>query len=83
MAIRVISPEPVATKGHNSDLPISPTLLAQSEIDPHKYLLTTPQIEAVTMDILEILDYSRTPSSSFCRAYSVDISILYTPNFII
>jgi hypothetical protein len=80
MAIRVISPEPVATKGHNSDLPISPTLLAQSEIDPHKYLLTTPQIEVVTMDIL---DYSRTPSSSFCRAYSVDISILYTPNFII
>jgi hypothetical protein len=28
------------------------------------------------MDSLEILDKSRTPSSSFCGAYSVDISTL-------
>jgi hypothetical protein len=58
MTIRVISPEPVATKGHNSDLLISLTSLAQSETDPHKYLLTTQKIEAVTTDSLEILDYS-------------------------
>jgi hypothetical protein len=32
------------------------------------------------MDSLEILDYSWTPSSSISRAYSVDITILYTPN---
>jgi hypothetical protein len=80
MPIWVISPRPVATKGHSSDLPISPTSLVQSETSPHKYLLTTPQIEAVTMDSLEILDYSWTPSSSISRAYSVDITILYTPN---
>jgi hypothetical protein len=34
----------------------------------------------VTTDSLEIIDYSWTMCSSFCRAYSVDISILYTPN---
>jgi hypothetical protein len=64
-AIRVISPRPVATKSHISDLLISLTSLAQSGADPHKYLLTTQQIEAATTDSLEILDYSWTLSSSF------------------
>jgi hypothetical protein len=41
MAIRVISPRVVATKGHNNDLPISPTSLAESGTDLHKYLLTS------------------------------------------
>jgi hypothetical protein len=72
--------EPITTHGHNSDLWISPTSLTQSGTDPYKYLLTTQQIEVVTTDSLEILDYSWMPSSSFCRAYSVDISILYAPN---
>jgi hypothetical protein len=79
-AIRVISPGPISNKGNNNDLPISPTSLAQSGTDPHKYLLTSSQIEAVIMDSLEILDYSWTPSSAFCRVCSVDISILHTPN---
>jgi hypothetical protein len=39
--IRVISPEAIVTKGHNSDLPISPTSLIESETDRHKYLLTS------------------------------------------
>jgi hypothetical protein len=78
--IQVISLGPIAIKRHSSDLPISPTSLTESVTDPHKYLLTTLQIEAVTKDSLEILDYSWTPSSSFCRAYSVDIIILYTLN---
>jgi hypothetical protein len=76
----VISPRPVATKGHNNDLSISPTSLEQRGTDPHKYFLTTLQIEAVTMDNLEILDYSWMPSSTFCSVYSVEISILHTPN---
>jgi hypothetical protein len=74
----VILPGPIATKGHSSDLPISLTSLIQSGTDPHKYLLTTLQIEAVTTDNLEILDYSWMPSSAFCRVYS--IGILYMPN---
>jgi hypothetical protein len=74
MTIRVISLGSIATKSHNSDLPMSPTSLAQSGTDPHKYLLTTPKIEVLTTDSLEILDYSWMSSSSFCRAYSVDIS---------
>jgi hypothetical protein len=61
-------------------LPISLTSLAQSGTDPHKFLLITQQIVAATTDNLEILDYLWTPSLSFCRAYSVDISSLYTPN---
>jgi hypothetical protein len=32
------------------------------------------------MDNLEILDYSWMSSSAFCRVYSVEISILHTPN---
>jgi hypothetical protein len=32
---------PIAMKGPSSDLPISPTSLAQSGTDPHKYLLTS------------------------------------------
>jgi hypothetical protein len=32
------------------------------------------------MGDLEILDYSWMPSSAFCRVYSVEISILHTPN---
>jgi hypothetical protein len=83
MTTRVILSGPVATKGYSSNLPISPTSLVQNGTGPYKYLLTTPQIEVVSKDILEILDYLWTPSSSFCRSYSVDISILYTPNFII
>jgi hypothetical protein len=47
----VISPRPIATKGHNSDLPISPTSLIEIGTDPHKYLLTTLYIAAVTTDI--------------------------------
>jgi hypothetical protein len=35
----VISPWAVATKSHNSDLPISPTSLAESGTNLHKYLL--------------------------------------------
>jgi hypothetical protein len=81
--IRVISLEPFATKDHSSDLPISLISLAQSGTDPHKYLLIITQIETVAMDSPEILDYSWTLSSSFCRVYSIDISILYMPNFII
>jgi hypothetical protein len=80
MTIWVISLEPIATKGHNSDLPMSPTSLAQNETDRHKYLLTTQQIDAVTTNSLEILDYSWTSSSSFYRAHNIDISSLYTPN---
>jgi hypothetical protein len=76
----VISPGPIATNGHSSNLLISPTLFEQSGTDQHKYLLTTLQIEAVTTDNLEILHYSWTLSSAFCRVYSVDISILHTPN---
>jgi hypothetical protein len=37
----VISPGTVASKSHNSDLPISPTSLAKSETNLHKYLLTS------------------------------------------
>jgi hypothetical protein len=66
MVIRVISTRPIATKSYSSNLLISLTLLAQNETDPHKYLLTTPQIEAVTTDSLKILDYSWTLYSSFC-----------------
>jgi hypothetical protein len=32
------------------------------------------------MGNLEILDYSWMPSSTFCSVYSVEISILHTPN---
>jgi hypothetical protein len=39
--IRVISPGVVAIKGHNSDLPISPTSLAESGTTLRKYLLTS------------------------------------------
>jgi hypothetical protein len=39
--IQVISLVPVATKHYCSDLLISPTSLAQSGTDPHKYLLTS------------------------------------------
>jgi hypothetical protein len=81
--IRVISLEPFATKDHSSDLLISLISLAQSGTDPHKNLLRITQIETVAMDSPEILDYSWTLSSSFCRVYSIDISILYMPNFII
>jgi hypothetical protein len=80
MTIRMISLGPFATKGHSSDLLISPTSLAQSGTDPHKYLLTTQQIEAVTTDSLEILDYMWMMSSSFCRAPCVSISSLHTLN---
>jgi hypothetical protein len=38
-AIRVISPGAITTKGHNSDLPISPTWLTESGANLHKYLL--------------------------------------------
>jgi hypothetical protein len=41
MTIRVISPEAIAIKGHNSDLPISPTSLTESGTDLHKYLFTS------------------------------------------
>jgi hypothetical protein len=40
MTIQMISLEPVAIKGHNSDLPISHTSLVQSGTDLQKYLLT-------------------------------------------
>jgi hypothetical protein len=76
----MISPGPVATKGHSSDLPISHTSLVQSGTDTHKYFLTTLQIEVVPTDNIEIIDYSWMLSSAFCRVYSVDISILYTTN---
>jgi hypothetical protein len=46
---------PVATKGHNSDILISPTLLIEIVIDTHKYLLITQHIAAVTTDTQEIL----------------------------
>jgi hypothetical protein len=62
MTIWMISIMAITTKGHNSDLPIIPTLLTQSRTDTHKYLITIQQIEAVTTDNLEILDYSWTPS---------------------
>jgi hypothetical protein len=39
--IRVISCSAVATKGQNSDLPISPTSLTESGTGLHKYLLTS------------------------------------------
>jgi hypothetical protein len=39
--IQVISPRPIATKGHSNDLSISLTSFTQSGIDPHKYLLTS------------------------------------------
>jgi hypothetical protein len=65
----VISPEADATKGHNSDLFISPTPLTEIGTDPLKYLLTTQYIVVVTTDTQEILLCSWTPSSSFCRAY--------------
>jgi hypothetical protein len=39
MTIQVISPRAVATKVHNSDLPISSASLTESETDLHKYLL--------------------------------------------
>jgi hypothetical protein len=42
--IRVISHEAVATKGHNNDLPISLTSLAESETGLYKYLLTSSAI---------------------------------------
>jgi hypothetical protein len=76
----MISVGPVATKGNSSDLLISLTLLTQSGTGPHKYLLTSPQIEAMITDSPEILDYSWMPSSAFCRVCTIDISILYTPN---
>jgi hypothetical protein len=79
-ANQVISPRPDATKGHSSDLSINPTSLTQSGTDPHKYLLTTLKIEVVTTNNLEILDYLWMSSSAFCKVYSVDITILYTPN---
>jgi hypothetical protein len=41
MTIQVISHGVVATKGHNSDLPISLTLLIENKTDLHKYLLTS------------------------------------------
>jgi hypothetical protein len=41
MTTQVTSPEAVATKGHNSDLQISLTSLAESETGLHKYLLTS------------------------------------------
>jgi hypothetical protein len=75
--IWVISPGPVATKCHSSDLLISPTSLAKIGTDPHKYLLITQHTEAVTKGTLEILECSWMSSSSFCRAYDVDISSLY------
>jgi hypothetical protein len=50
----VIPPSPVATKGHSSDLPISLTALAEFGTCPHKYLLTTQHIAAVTMDTQEM-----------------------------
>jgi hypothetical protein len=65
----VISPGPIPTKGHNSDLPISPTSLAEIGTDQHKYLLTTQYITAVITDTQEIPMCSWTPSSYFCRAY--------------
>jgi hypothetical protein len=40
-ASRVISPGAVATKGHNSDLSISPTSLIESGTGLYKYLLTS------------------------------------------
>jgi hypothetical protein len=46
----VISPGPVGTKSRNSDLPISPTSLAEIGTDPQKYLLTTQHIEVVTTE---------------------------------
>jgi hypothetical protein len=79
-AIRVISPGPVATKGHNSNFSISPTLLTQIGTDPHNYFFTTLQIEVRPTDNLEIIDYLWTLSSAFCRIYSGDISIPYTTN---
>jgi hypothetical protein len=39
MAIQVISPGAIATKGHNSDLLISPTSLIESGTGLHKYFL--------------------------------------------
>jgi hypothetical protein len=53
--IRVISLGPIATKGHNSDLPISPTSLTKIGTGPHKYLLTTQHIQTATKGTLEIL----------------------------
>jgi hypothetical protein len=41
MAIRVISYGAIATKGHNSDLSISPTSLTESGTGLYMYLLTT------------------------------------------
>jgi hypothetical protein len=65
----VISPGLVTTKGHSSDLPISSTSFAEINTNPHKYLLATQHITAVTTDTREILMCSWTPSSSFCIAY--------------
>jgi hypothetical protein len=80
MVIQVISHRLVATKGHNSDLLISITSLAEIGTGPHKYLLTIWHIEAWNNGILDILECSWIPSSSFYRVYSVDISSLYTLN---
>jgi hypothetical protein len=73
--ILVISLRPIATKDNNSYLLISSTLLAEIRIDLDKYLLITQHIEVVTKGTLEILK-----CSSFCRAYTVVINNLYTPN---
>jgi hypothetical protein len=79
--IRVISSRPVATKGHNIDLPISLTSLIEIRTDPHKYLLTKQHIETVTKGTPENLECRWMMSSSFCRAYTVDISSLYMVHF--
>jgi hypothetical protein len=44
-AICVISHGAVSTKGHNSDLPISLTSLAESGTSLHKYLLTSSALK--------------------------------------
>jgi hypothetical protein len=47
MAIRVISPGAIVTKGYNSDLPISHTSFAESGTGPHNVLAYIKCIEEV------------------------------------
>jgi hypothetical protein len=51
MAIRVIPHGVVATNSHNSDIPISPTLLVESGAGLHKYLLPSSALRRWLLQI--------------------------------
>jgi hypothetical protein len=81
--IRVISPGVVATKGHNSDIPISLISLTESETSLHKYLLTSSALRRCLPQIdNKFLVFLWETSSFFMQLSKMEMRLPISPTLL-